>query len=354
MKDLVKNLISKKFRKKYLLISVDDYGNVRLDSSKARQHLDRHGLPKGNRFDQFDSMETTEDLEALFHVLAKHKDYTGRHPSFTAYTLSANPDFDSLLQPGNTAYSYQTLPQTFERLSAEQPSAYTSTWQLWQEGMQKGLIHPEFHGREHLSVSVLEHCLQKNDPDLRAVLEQRSLIAWPGGILKNQKWSQAFSSNSPADWVSFPSILQDGLRLFEETFGRQATVFTAPSQTFPTTMMAKLPELGVHYMDRPARTREGSAYFNGFKKNGITAVVRNVVFEPTEKDEMARTLKMIKQAFKAGNVAHVSSHRVNYAGHIDPNNRKLGLQKLDELLSAVLQRWPDVEFINAAELVQKF
>ena len=37
-------------------------------------------------------------------------------------------------------------------------------------------------------------------------------------------------------------------------------------------------------------------------------------------------------------------------GTINPENRAEGLKKLDQLLGAIIKKWPDVEFVTSTEL----
>ena len=60
--------------------------------------------------------------------------------------------------------------------------------------------------------------------------------------------------------------------------------------------------------------------------------------------------KEIDIAFKWRKPATISSHRVNYIGWLNKQNRKHGLQKLDELLAQIIKYWPDVEFMTSEEL----
>ena len=81
--------------------------------------------------------------------------------------------------------------------------------------------------------------------------------------------------------------------------------------------------------------------------------VRNVVFEPTHNrgiDWVNYSLRQVEIAFRWNRPAIISSHRVNFCGHIDPNNRKKGISALKELLHKIVQKWPDVEFMSANEL----
>jgi hypothetical protein len=61
-------------------------------------------------------------------------------------------------------------------------------------------------------------------------------------------------------------------------------------------------------------------------------------------------LKEIEIAFRWHKPATISSHRTNYIGWLNEENRSNGLQKLDKLLGQIIKRWPDVEFLTSAEL----
>ena len=88
-------------------------------------------------------------------------------------------------------------------------------------------------------------------------------------------------------------------------------------------------------------------------------IVRNCMFEPNSKnlDWVNFTFDQIKAAFFWGKPAIVSSHRVNFCGLIEPENRKNGLVALQALLQKVIKTWPDVEFIDMeilTELIKKY
>ena len=91
------------------------------------------------------------------------------------------------------------------------------------------------------------------------------------------------------------------------------------------------------------------------KKNKWDQVymVRNVLFEPTEFEEVDSVnlaMKQIEAAFRWNRPAIVSAHRVNFCGHIDPRNREKGLTALGQLLKRITEKWPDVEFMSSDQL----
>ena len=82
-------------------------------------------------------------------------------------------------------------------------------------------------------------------------------------------------------------------------------------------------------------------------------MIRNVDFEPSWSDTydwVDRALNGIEIAFMMGRPAIISSHRLNFIGAIYENNRKKNLLMLRELLSRVVRKWPDVEFMSSDQL----
>jgi hypothetical protein len=82
---------------------------------------------------------------------------------------------------------------------------------------------------------------------------------------------------------------------------------------------------------------------------------RNSLFEPVENqnfDWVSKCLQDIEIAFRWGKPAVISSHRVNYIGSIFENNRTQSLEKLKVLLTRVIKKWPDVQFISSAQLAE--
>lgn len=82
-------------------------------------------------------------------------------------------------------------------------------------------------------------------------------------------------------------------------------------------------------------------------------MVRNIVFEPVEnrgEDSVNLAMKQIEAAFRWNRPAIISSHRVNFCGHVNPENRVNGITALKDLLKRITERWPDVEFMSADQL----
>jgi len=360
----IKNIPGWRTNRKLVLFAVDDYGTVRLHSKAAREQLDQAGLPIDSRFDAYDTLETREDLEALYEVLDSVKDRDGKAAVFTPYALPCNINFEQIQEEDYQAYRYEHLPATYKKLSALQPNAYEGTWALWREGMAKGLMAPQFHGREHLNLKVFEEKLQRRDSDIMTALQNRSYTSIRQQDYPTIGWTAAFSFAQTEELARFPDILKSGLDAFESVFGYRATAFTPPAQQFHPDLYVTLWKHSIQAIDRPLHYRQhlGSGKYKQVwsrmradASTGKVTLVRNVVFEPTEErsiDWVSYTLKQIEAAFRWRKPAIISSHRVNFCGHVDPKNREKGLASLKQLLNKIVNRWPDVEFLGVHELVK--
>ncbi|WP_395276704.1 hypothetical protein [Halalkalibaculum sp. DA384] len=361
----VKNLVGWRTRRKIVVFSVDDYGNVRLDSRQARERMEQEGLQvlspfKG--FDLYDSLENRGDLEMLYEVLTSVKDKNGNHAIFTPFAVPCNINFEKVRETGYKEYHSEMLPETYSKLSAQQPEAYKGAWRLWKEGIRKGLLQPQFHGREHLNLKLFNEKLQKRDEKLLTALKNRSCARISSEEYETVSILAAFDFWDVNENNQFREIIVDGLDAFERVFGYRATHFNPPGGREHSSIHKVLKKNDVHFIDTPMIKREHQGkgtyrtkfnYTGKKNKHGQLFLVRNVVFEPTQNrgvDWVDHALMQIEAAFRWHRPAIISSHRVNFCGHIDEKNRKIGLEALQTLLAGITARWPEAEFMAADEL----
>lgn len=357
-----KNLVGWRTKRKIVVISVDDYGNVRVDSKKAREAMNRKGLKETNRFDALDSLETRTDLEMLYEALGSVKDKKGRHAVFTPFAMPCNINYEKMAETGYNTYHYELLPETYEKLSEMQPDAYRGAWDLWKEGIDLGLMVPLFHGREHLNLKLFEEKLAKNDRAVLTALQNRSYTSIPSNEYSTISLTAAFEFWEFEENEKFQEIIRDGLDAFEEVYGYRSDHFNPPGGREHPAIHRTLKECGVKYLDTPfiknehqgkGRYKRVFNYTGKQNREGQIYLVRNVVFEPADDrgvDWVDYTLQQIEAAFRWNRPAIISSHRVNFCGHIDPGNREKGIQSLESLLQKIVNRWPEVEFMAANEL----
>jgi len=356
-----KNMLGWKTRRKIIVLAFDDYGNVRLDSKVAREKLDLAGMPVKNRFDAYDTLETREDLEMIYNVLVSVKDQNGRNAILTPFSVPCNINFEKMADDNYNNYYYEILPQTYSKLSLYDPASYKGAWDLWKEGLSKGLMTPQFHGREHLNLKVFEEKLKRKGKEILTALKNRSYTGISESGYSTISYTAAFDFWEFTENSKFELIIEDGLNNFEEVFGFRSVHFNPPGGREHPIIHGFLAKNGIKYIDTPWIKKEhlGNQKYRTVinysgKRNNLNMIyqVRNVVFEPTENrglDWVAYTLKQIETAFYWNRPAIISSHRVNYCGHISEKNRSIGLSALKSVLKEVVRKWPDIEFMSSVD-----
>jgi len=348
-------------RRKIVVIESDDWGSIRMPSREVYNKF----MEKGIRVDRdpycrYDSLATPEDMEALFEVLNSVKDKNGNPAVLTANTVTANPDFEKIKENGFSRYEYEPFTETLKRDKSTENS-----FNLWKQGMQAGVLYPQFHGREHLNVKKWIQALKSGEEVTRLAFELGTFgltSKVDSRILNN--YMGAFNSGLDEDTLQYNEILKEGLDLFENIFGYRSLSFIPTTYTWHPDIEPGLMENGVKYLQGMVSQRiplDDDTHFkykrNNFtgcrSKAGLVYITRNAYFEPTQNpdfDWINDCLNRVKIAFRWRKPAVISMHRLNVIGSIDENNRTKNLKLLKLLLSEIVKRYPDVEFMSSDDL----
>lgn len=346
--------------RKIVVIESDDWGSIRMPSRAVYKKCLAAGYPVDqNAYERFDSLASEKDLELLFGVLENHKDQHGMPPVMTANILTANPDFDKIKASAYQKYFYELIGDTFARY----PN-HANCLHLWREGKERKVFFPQSHGREHLNVSLFMRKLQLKDKDaLFGFVHQM-----PGSIskqapLKGNIFVEPLHYTNYQDKLQKLSFVMEGLDLFENLMGYRSLSFIPPNYIWSPDFNKPMADMGVQFYQGHRKMKEpledGNYQFHSYKLGeqnsyGQTYLVRNVTFEPalftSGTDPVSDSLREIATAFRMQKPAIISSHRLNYVGFIDEQNRDGNLKMLDKLLTEITSRWPDVEFLNSVQL----
>ena len=195
-------------------------------------------------------------------------------------------------------------------------------------------------------------------------LANRSFTSLSGSEYPTIGYTSAFGFWHFEENKRFEQVIKAGLDAFEEVFGYRSMHFTPPGGQEHSIIYPHLFAAGCRFIDLPLLKREHQGegkyklklnYTGKQMTSGLTAMVRNVVFEPSVErsfDWVAFTLRQVEAALRWQRPANISSHRVNFCGHISTENRKNNLDALQRLLDGIVNRWPDVEFMGTAELAK--
>jgi hypothetical protein len=299
-------------------------------------------------------MASKSDLEGLFDVLLSVKDREGNSSKFTAVSLVANPDFQKIKESQFQNYYFEPFTTTLNRYG------YEDSFPIWKKGLDENIFIPEFHGREHLNVMAWMRALQAND--------KSTMMAFDQGVwsFKNQNkygvsYQAAFDLEYSSDLQVQAEIIESGLNIFEKLHGYKATFFVPPNGPFNNGLEKIAANNGIKFMSTSkiqkevlgeGKFRKVFHYLGQKNKYNQKYITRNCFFEPSleGKDWVNSCLKDIDVAFSWKKPAIISSHRVNYIGSLNEENRSKGLRQLRKLLNKITEKYPEVEFMTSSEL----
>lgn len=367
-KDIVRknlaNAMGWRTNRKILVIESDDWGSVRIKDKAAYTALQRKGLNVDRiHYDSLESLESNEDLERLFDLLLSIKDVHGNNLKLTPMCIMGNPDFEKINASDYQQYFFQPLAETI----TEYPGS-DRLLELWNKGVDLNVFVPEIHGREHINVRRYMRILQVHEgkEGLRFALEHHSVgpSAFKSVVYPN--YLGALHPEAKDEIDELHQYIRDAGALFKQYLGYAPRTFIAPNAEEPKELESSLQQIGVTYLTRSKKrvyplgdgqfAKEWN-FIGGKNELGQTYLNRNAFFEPVcfgelehITDWVASCLKEMEIAFRWKKPAVISSHRVNFVGSINPDNRDKGLRSLQELLSKALKIWPNLEFMTSAEL----
>lgn len=346
--------------RRIVVIESDDWGSIRMPSKYVYDKLLGTGIPVDKcPYNKYDSLETKDDLISLFDILNKYKDIRGNHPIITANTVVANPDFKKIKDSDFQNYFFESFSETYKK----HPSCHNNLT-LWNEGIKDKLFYPQFHGREHVNVTLWLRLLQEKNPLYLLAFKYQMWGLGPSiSGVKGINIQAAFDASNFKEIEFQKNNIKQGLNLFEEIFAYKSKSFIANNFIWDTRLESTLNEEGVLFLQGmkyqllpkfESNTRLKIRHYSGStNKLEQTYLIRNCEFEPTQHqnfDSVDKCMADINNAFLWKKPAIITSHRLNFMGSLNIKNREDNLKRLDKLLKKITQNWPNVEFMNTVEL----
>jgi len=346
--------------RKIIVIESDDWGTIRMPSKKVFNNLIEKGIPVNKcSFCKYDSLASEKDLSLLFEVLLSHETKNQKKPIITANTIVANPNFDRILEADFSEYFFETFTDTLKRYPE-----HLGSFKLWEYGQEKQIFHPQLHGREHLNVNLWMDFLKKNSKETRMTFDFKMFGISTDISNENRKsYMASFNYENAVEIENQKKILREAQEIFTKKFGYKSQSFIAPNYVWSPKLEETMLELGIEFIqtsrnqivpDGELKKDKYVRHYTGQKNQaGQIYLVRNCIFEPSTsstKDHVKECLSQITTSFRWKKPAIISSHRLNYIGFIDEENRTKNLKLLDNLLCEIIKKWPEVEFMTSDEL----
>ena len=347
------NAVGWSTKKKLVLIESDDWGSIRMSSKSVYDKLVAEGAGEGSYFDKYDSLESKEDVELLFDVLSSVKDSKGHVAIMQPFAVVANPNYEAIKQNGASEYVYETFIETYKRAQHTE-----HTFDVIQEGMHSGLWSPQFHGREHVQVYRWVRSIKEGH---RLSTLQFGMHSFHSGCTpKNVLFYNAFDYETSEELGKIKNIVSEGIDLFEQIYKETPVAMCPPCGYSNDDLIGYIEGKGLllhpgqylypnnkggHQTNNKLWGAQGQKYLRFYR--------RNCKFEPARDhniDWVDRCMTEMKIAFRWGKPAVIDTHRVNFIGSINSENRDYTLKEMKRLLQAIVKQWPDVEFVNSKEL----
>ena len=347
--------------RKLVVIESDDWGSIRMPSKHTFERLISLGdNPQKDAFLSNDCLESQEDLDALYEVLYSVKDSKGNPAVITANFATANPNFEKI-DYNKGVYSFEPFFETYNRYYGD-----NAILEHIKQPENLRCFKPQLHCREHMNVGHWMKSLKEQHPDTLLAFDNY-MIGVGGSFSENNHFGymDAFNTSHSTD-DELREILTDAYGIFESAFGFPSETFVAPCYVWSKELEEALNNLGIRFIQSSAwqncpiskkgkKRYKRKIHFTGEKnKLGQLYTVRNCTYEPayyqnpTECSDMC--LKEIMQSFSNKKPAVICSHRFNYIGSINPQNRTNNLYGLQILFKKIISEYPEVEFISSPEL----
>ncbi len=347
--------------RKIVVFESDDWGSIRMPSNEVYNKLLAKGYPVDRlSYLKYDSLESNSDLEMLFEVLTSFKDKNGNHPVITANTIVSNPDFEKIRASSFLEYHSELFTETLKRYPERD-----RVFELHKLGIKKKIFYPQLHGMEHVNVGRWMKSLRGNNEMIRFAFDNQLFdLSEHHTFVTKHSFMDTLHPASQEDLILQGERLQLATQQFKELYGYYSKTFIAPCYIWNRYHEKILKNEGVVIMQsglfqknpiiQNVNQYSKKLHYTG-QRNEFNQIytVRNCAFEPSNfqgENIVERTLNQIRRSFHYRKPAIISTHRLNFIGSLDMQNRQRNLEDLNKLIKSIIVEFPDVEFLTSDDL----
>ena len=285
-------------------------------------------------------------LREIADVLGRHRDATGRAPTFNLALVLAVPDGPAIRADG-----------AYRRVCLDAPE-FAPILATLREGQSRGVFALQLHGMEHYWPEAL---MASDDGRVAAWLRQPAPAVTeqlPAHLQTRWVYAASLPSKPHAD-DAIRAAVADEVRTYARIFGAPPKVVVPP--TFVWTRETELAWAshgvecivtpGSRYTCRDARglpAGDEGPIVNGDRAGGLTYLARTDYFEPARGRDAAHALRVLDRTASAGRPCLLENHRDNFIS--DAQTRERSLVELDTLYRAAAARHGDLRFLSSWEL----
>lgn len=285
-------------------------------------------------------------LEAICTLLKSFKDHLGHPPVMTIGVVLSIPDPEAIADTHKYHACFLDDPK------------YRPIVTALKAGEQAGVFDLQLHGLAHFWPEGLMVAWERDEAVRRWLAEDgwrtERLPAW-----LQSRWVDVRTLPSrPLPFSLIQAAVEEEVKCFQRCFGRSPKVVVPPTFVWDANVERAYAEAGIEVLITPGRRylgrdREGrlaapdrGVIFGESLPGRLTALVRDVYFEPALGHRPEAVLKAIERKWRRREPALLETHRFNFLDGQLPAS----LDALRALLEEVLRRFPSVCFTSSYRL----
>lgn len=333
------------FDRPLVLFQSDDWGRVGVRDRAGWEDLQAAGLELGERpYDSY-SLETAEDVSALHGLLKKHQDSAGRAPCVVMNFCAANLDFEKIQESNFQALLLQPLAQGLPG-KWRRPRLFDA----YRRGMADGVFYPALHGTTHFCRRAMERHMVGHSE--RGALVRTLWRAHTPYIHWRMPWVgfEYWEREGDPQFLSADvqgELVREAVGFFSDFFGTRPQSACAPGYRANDDTRRAWARCGIRVAQNGPAMRAPH-----FDDSGLLHTYRAVEFEPAldpARYTVERCMEQAQQCFARGIPAVVSVHSINFQSTLK-DFRSETLRRLDEFLSALERKYPDLVYLHDLDL----
>jgi hypothetical protein len=336
------------FDRPLVLLQSDDWGRVGVRDLEGFEQIRSSGVALGEKPYDFYSLETADDVGALGDLLAGHRDVAGRSACLEMNFVLANIDFKKCAMDDWRAV--HLLP-----LNEGLPGAWMrpGLFEAYANGISSEVFLPALHGLTHFSrLSVEHHAAQGGgtETELQRTLwrAETPYIHWRMpwvGYEYSVPEGEAYERFLPASRQQ--RLIDEAVRIFVKLFAATPLSACAPGYRSNRDTICAWAKHGI----RVAQNGPGCVCPPYFDDSGLLQLFRTIDFEPAVNPSfsLSDALRSTEECIVRGIPSVISIHSINFHSTIK-DFRGTTLHQLDQFLSVLEQKYPDLLYVTDADL----
>lgn len=330
-----------------VILESDDWGRVGIRDQEGYEAIRANGIQLGQHPYDFYTLETAADVTALAEMLKSHRDSIGRSPCLVMNFMMANLDFDLMASRDFheicLLYLSNGLPGRWKR---------TRLFDAYRQGVAEGIFYPALHGLTHFCRSAVAYALahdEKRRELLRTLWKSDTpFIYWrmPWIGYEYQNFEKHGDGILPLETQEL--LIQRTAQEFERFFGKHPFSACAPGYRSNADTVRAWSKNGV----RVAQNGSGSPVPPHFVEEGVLNLSRTIDVEPASRDfAIEKYIQLADRTLARGVPAIISVHSINFHSSLK-DFRTPTLKVLDEILSALEHKYPDLLYVHDEDMYQ--